>query len=252
MHGVLIEAVVDSLEGALAAQDGGAQRIELCAALLEGGITPSAATIELARQALSIALQVMIRPRGGDFVYSHAELAIMRRDIEIAKDLGADGVVMGVLTAAGAVDAARLAELVQLARPMSVTFHRAFDMVADAPYALEVLVNLGIDRVLTSGQEATALEGAENIAAYLVQADNRIIVMPGGGVHERNIARIAAITKAHEFHLSGRRAVESAMAYRNPRVALGGALHPPEYSRHITDAERIRAGLQALRELRAG
>jgi copper homeostasis protein len=192
----------------------------------------------------------MIRPRGGDFVYSSTEFVVMQRDIELAKAAGADGVVLGLLLPEGVIDAKRTAALVQLARPLTVTFHRAFDMVADLPHALEVLIDLGIERVLTSGGEASALEGAETLAALVGQAADRIVVMPGGGINERNIARIAAQTGAHELHLSGRRAADSAMRYRNQRVPLGGALYPTEYNRLVTAAEKIRAGHRALMDIR--
>jgi copper homeostasis protein len=188
----------------------------------------------------------MIRPRGGDFLYSELEFAIMRRDIEIAKELGANGVVIGLLTEYGHIDIARTAELVSLARPLSVTFHRAFDMVADPVIALDALIELGIDRLLTSGLEPTGLEGAETIAALMQQAAGRIIIMPGGGINERNIAKIVRQTGAKEVHLSGRSAVESAMRYRNHRMVMGGTLHPPEFSQLIASADRISACLSAV------
>jgi copper homeostasis protein len=246
MPPIILEVCVDSIAGALAAQEGGAKRVELCAALFEGGITPSAATIELARRHLAIDLNVMIRPRGGDFLYSDLEYAIMQRDIELAKGMGANGIVIGLLTPDGNVDVPRTQELVELARPMSVTFHRAFDMVADPSAALDSLIGLGLDRVLTSGLEPTALEGAETIAELIRQAAGRIIVMPGGGINERNITKIVRQTGAVEIHMSGRRAQESQMRYRNSRINLGGALHPPEYSQQVTAATRISASLAAL------
>lgn len=246
MPAAIIEVVVDSVESALAAQTGGAARVELCSGLLEGGVTPSAGLIEAVRKAVSIGVQVMIRPRGGDFVYSDVEFAIMRRDIEIAKSLGADGVVFGILTPDGAVDAPRTAELIALARPLNVTFHRAFDMVADASGALETLIALGADRILTSGLEQTTLEGAETIAALVAQAGDRIIVMPGGGVTPRNIGRIAAITHAKEYHLSGRGPVESPMQFRNPHVTLGPTLAAPEYTRQQTHSDRIAVAVRAV------
>jgi len=242
----ILEAVVDSVAGAVAAQQGGAHRIELCAALMEGGITPSAAIIELTRRHVTLPIFVMIRPRGGDFVYSDLELDVMHRDIELAKQLGADGIVLGVLHTDGSIDATRTKALIQTARPLPVTFHRAFDMVADPHYALDALIRLGVTRVLTSGQEATALEGTDLIADLVRQAAGRMIVMPGGGITERNIARIAQATGARELHMSARRSEDSPMHYRNPRVHLGGALHTPDYSRSQTSADRIRASLDAL------
>ncbi len=243
----LIEVVVDGTESALAAQTGGAHRVELCSGLAEGGVTPSAGLIAVTRAAITIGLHVMIRPRGGDFVYNDHEFAAMQQDIATAKSLGADGVVFGILTPEGVVDTPRLATLIAHARPLAVTFHRAFDMVADAPYALECLINLGFDRVLTSGLEASALEGAETIAELVRQAGDRIVVMPGGGIHERNIRRVVAATGAREVHLSGRRPVESPMRVRNSRVHLGAALYPPEYTLMQTAAERVRACHTALR-----
>ena len=232
----ILEAVVDSVAGAVAAQQGGAHRIELCAALMEGGITPSAAIIELTRRHVTLPIFVMIRPRGGDFVYSDLELDVMHRDIELAKQLGADGIVLGVLHTDGSIDATRTKALIQTARPLPVTFHRALD----------ALIRLGVARVLTSGQEATALEGTDLIADLVRQAAGRMIVMPGGGITERNIARIAQATGARELHMSARRSEDSPMHYRNPRVHLGGALHTPDYSRSQTSADRIRASLDAL------
>ncbi|HXF61812.1 MAG TPA: copper homeostasis protein CutC [Caldilineaceae bacterium] len=243
---ITLEVCVDSVEGAIAAQRGGAHRVELCANLFEGGVTPSAGAIELARRHLTIGLHVLIRPRGGDFCYSALEFEVMRRDIEIAKSLGADGVVLGLLLPDGTVDEARTGALVKLARPLSITFHRALDMAADPASALETLIRLGIERVLTSGQEPSALEGAETIAALVRQAQGRIAVMAGGGIHERNIARIVKATNVSEVHLSARMPVESAMQFRNSRVPMGGALHPPEFHRLITSAERVSACLRAL------
>jgi copper homeostasis protein len=246
MPPIILEVCVDSMASALAAQAGGAQRIELCASLFEGGVTPSAATIEVARQQLTIDINVMIRPRGGDFLYSDLEFAVMQRDIEIAKSIGVNGVVIGLLTAGGEVDQGRTKLLADLARPLSVTFHRAFDMVADPHRALDTLIDLGIDRVLTSGLETSALEGAETIAALIHQAGGRIIVMPGGGIHERNIAKIVKLTGATEVHMSGRTAQESQMRHRNSRISLGGTLQTPEYSRQVTSAARISASIAAL------
>lgn len=242
---ITLEICVDSIASALAAQDGGAHRVELCASLFEGGLTPSAATIEVARHQLTIDLMVMIRPRGGDFLYSDLEFCIMQRDTEIAKERGANGIVIGLLTAEGKVDMPRTQRLIELARPMSVTFHRAFDMVPDPQVALETLVDLGVDRVLTSGLEPTALEGAETIAQLVQHADGRIIIMAGGGIHERNVARIVRQTGVSEVHMSGRSAMPSQMRYHNSRINLGGALHPPEYIHQTTSATRVRAALDA-------
>ncbi len=246
MTTILLEACVDSVAGVIAAQEGGAQRVELCTALLEGGLTPSAAAIELARQRATIGLHVMIRPRGGDFCYSPLELEVMHRDIAVAKSLGADGVVFGVLGDDGCIDVTHTSQLIAAARPMSVTFHRAFDMVADHHFALQRLISLGVDRLLTSGLEATAVEGAEIIAQLVTQAAGRISVMAGGGITERNIARVVQMTGVREVHMSARRTEEGPMIYRNPRVHMGVAVTQSEYVRQFTSSDRIRAGLHAL------
>lgn len=242
-----VEICVDSPAGAFAAEQGGADRVELCANLLEGGTTPSAGCIQVTRRRLKIGLQVIIRARGGDFLFTPEEFETMREDIRTAKALGADGVVIGCLTAEGDIDRDRTAEFVALARPMNVTFHRAFDMCRDPRQGLEDLIDLAIDRVLTSGQEATCLEGLDLLAALHRQAAGRIIVMPGGGITPRNIQRILAATGVGEVHLSVRHSVESGMAHRNPRVFMGGALRPPEFSWKTTDPAAVRSVVTALR-----
>jgi copper homeostasis protein len=236
---IVCEVCVDSVEAALAAQAGGADRVELCADLLEGGTTPSAATIQLARQQLSIAMNVIIRPRGGDFDYSDVEFEVMQRDVELAKAWGADGVVIGILRPDGSVDVERTGALVRLARPMSVTFHRAFDMARDPYAALEDLIGLGIDRVLTSGQEASILEGLDLIVELVKQAGERIIVMPGG-VNERSVKKIIQASGAREVHFVAPGSKESLMAFRNPRCFMGGELRPPEFMLTVTDPQRVR------------
>ncbi|MBI1296196.1 copper homeostasis protein CutC [bacterium] len=240
MNNVKVEVCVDSVEGAVAAQDGGAVRVELCDNLIEGGTTPSAGTITLARQHIGIGLNVIIRPRGGDFCYSDVEYEVMRYDVAEAKRLGADGVVIGMLTPDGDVDVERVRGLIELARPLNVTFHRAFDVCREPFAALETLIDLGVDRVLTSGQEKTVLEGIDLIAELVRHAADRIIVMPGGGINERNVGKIIAQTGVKEIHVSARSSVESAMNHRNPRVFMGGELRPPEYVRMTTDAARVR------------
>jgi copper homeostasis protein len=243
---LILEACVDSLAGACAAQAGGANRVELCAALAEGGITPSAATIELARRHLTIALHVLVRPRGGDFCYSDLEMAVMVRDIELAKELGADGIVLGALLPDATVDRNKTAALMASARPLAVTFHRAFDMTADPFAALDALSELGVERVLTSGQAASALEGADLLALLVRHAAGRIAVMAGGGVSATTVSRLVQITGVREVHLSGRVPVESPMTVRNSRVTLGGSRPPSELEHMTTSAERIRACRAAL------
>jgi copper homeostasis protein len=241
-----VEICVDSVEGALAAQAGGADRVELCDNLLEGGTTPSAGTIRVARRKLTVGLHVIIRPRGGDFLYSEDEMDVMREDVRTAKELGADGVVIGCLTSRGEIDVERNRDLIALARPLTVTFHRAFDMCRDPKTALEDLVNLGVNRLLTSGQEATCVEGLELLRDLQVQAAGRVTIMPGGGLTPRNIRKVVEATGVSEVHLSARKNVESGMVYRNSRVFMGGTLRPPEFSWKVTDAEAVRAVVTSL------
>jgi len=242
-----IEICVDSVAGALAAERGGADRVELCDNLLEGGTTPSAGCIKLARRHLKIGLQVIIRPRGGDFLYNDHEMEVIREDIRVAKELGANGVVIGCLTAEGDIDRQRTGELIQLARPLNVTFHRAFDMCRDVRQGLEDLISLGVDRVLTSGQEESCSEGLELIAALQKQAAGRIIVMPGGGITPRNVRRIVDATGVSEVHLSARGPVESKMRFRNSRCYMGGTLRPPEFTWKTTDENAVRTVVESLR-----
>jgi copper homeostasis protein len=194
---ITIEVVIDSVQSAIAAQKGGADRVELCGNLFEGGTTPSAGCIEVTRKNIQIGLFVMIRPRGGDFCYSELEFEQMQRDIELCKTLKADGVVFGILTPDGQVDKKRTAQLAALAHPLQVTFHRAFDMAKDPFQALEDIIELKkVNRILTSGLEASAYEGADLIAELIKQANNRISIMPGAGITERNITKIRNITCA--------------------------------------------------------
>jgi copper homeostasis protein len=218
---ISIEVCVDSLASTTAAERGGASRVELCSDLVEGGVTPSAGLIELVRAKTSIGLQVMIRPRGGDFCYTAEEFETMQRDILGAKRLGVDGIVIGLLHPDGSVDVGRTRLLVELARPLKVTFHRAFDMAADLFRALEELCTLGVDRVLTSGGEPTAAQGALAIARLVQAAGSRIAIMAGGGIREHNAASIVEKTGVKEIHVGVKTPVVSPMIYRNPKVSLG-------------------------------
>lgn len=243
---IITEICVDSVESAVAAQAGGANRVELCDNLLEGGTTPSAGAISVARELLVIGLQVIIRPRGGDFLYSDIEFETMRRDIETAKRLGADGVVIGILTADGDIDVERTKRLVDLARPMSVTFHRAFDVARDPFAALDALIALGIDRVLTSGQEDSGIEGAELICELVRRAGDSITILGCGGLNERNIARFVAQTGVSEVHFTAFESVPSRMRFRNDRVRMGGSLSPPEYERSVAGSDIVRRVIERL------
>jgi copper homeostasis protein len=236
----LLEIAASSLASALAAQEGGAGRVELCASLAEGGLTPSYATIALARERLLIPLYVLIRPRGGDFLYNDLELETMRRDIEACARLGCDGVVIGALDADGNVALGACRDLIFSARSLGVTFHRAFDLARDAAHALEDIIALGCERVLTSGQRATASEGAEEIRALIGHAGRRIVIMPGAGIDARNIAALRDATGASEFHASAKRTMPSAMRYQPGRLAdmRGGEMR--------SDRDEIRRMVQAL------
>ena len=237
------EICLDSVAGVRAAVAAGADRVELCANLLEGGTTPSLGLIRRARAVAGVVLHVMIRPRGGDFLYDDDEFAQMVCDIEAAKAERADGVVIGMLSADGSLDRERMARLVALARPMAVTCHRAIDMAADPFAALETLVELGVERVLTSGQEATALDGLPLIAELVRRAAGRIVVMPGAGITARNIDRIVGGSGASEFHFAALRDVDGGMVFRRDHVFMGGELRAPEFSRGVTSLDVLRSVL---------
>ncbi|MBC7868021.1 MAG: copper homeostasis protein CutC [Gloeobacteraceae cyanobacterium ES-bin-316] len=215
MNNFTLEIIGFTLNGCLAAQSAGAHRIELCDNATEGGTTPSYGFIKQARAKLSIGLYPIIRPRGGDFFYSDEEVEIMKTDIRICKELGCDGVVIGLLLKDGAVDKKATSKLVRLAYPMGVSFHRAFDRTLNAEQALEDIIETGCERILTSGQMPNAVEGSANIKALIKQADDRIIIMPGSGINANNILQIAWETGATEFHASARIFQESKMEFSN-------------------------------------
>ena len=197
---MLVEACVDSLESAQAAERGGAARLELCANLAVGGTTPSAKLVTSVRAGVAIPVFAMVRPRSGGFVYSDAEIATMLADIDRLRVAGAHGVVIGALTVEGAVNSRAVRALVQTSRPLPVTFHKAFDAIEDQPAALERLVDAGVQRILTSGGQPSALDGKARIAELIRQANGRIVVMPGGGVRASNVVAIVRATGAREVH----------------------------------------------------
>ena len=241
---VAIEISVDSLESAIAAQDGGAQRIELCSALREGGLTPSMGLIRAVRSHVQLPLFLLIRPRSGDFLYSGHDFAIMREDIRVAAQEGADGIVLGLLTAHGDVDTLRTRDLVELARPMDVTFHRAFDMTRDIDLALENVIQTGAKRVLTSGGERDAIQGRAKLGALVLQAKGRISLVVGGGVRLGNIGHLAQGTGAVEFHSSLRRQQKSSMQYQNHAIHLGHS-GVDDYTRNLVLAGDVQELVQA-------
>ena len=211
----LLEVIGFNIESCLLAQAAGAHRIELCDNPSDGGTTASYGFIKAAREKLHIELYPIIRPRGGDFFYSDAEFEVMKADVKICKELCCDGVVIGILNADGSVDKKRCAALIQIAYPMGVTFHRGFDRVKDSSQALEDIIEIGCERILTSGLVPAALDGAETLAALIKQADERIIIMPGSGVRSDNIIELVQKTGAVEFHTSARINIESKMNYTN-------------------------------------
>ena len=239
------EICANSVASCIAAQKGGANRVELCAGIPEGGTTPSYGMIRNARESISIALNVIIRPRGGDFLYSESEIKEMVYDIQIAKKLGADGLVFGCLNPDGSVDMRAMKTLMNAAGDTPVTFHRAFDHTCDPFKALEDIISLGCVRILTSGCKPTALEGADLLAQLVEKAGDRIISLPGCGVREDNIAELARLSGAREFHFSARESVESGMIFRNPEVTMGTEDDP--YGYVTTTERRVVATIEPLK-----
>lgn len=245
MSSCILEVCVDSIESALAADRGGAHRIELCSSLLEGGLTPSVGVLSTVLNQVSLGVFVMIRPRAGDFCYTADEFRAMEQDVLMAKQLGADGVVFGFLLEDGSIDTQRTRHLVEVARPLKVTFHRAFDMSHDFGAALEDLIQIGVDRILTSGGEQTAEIGQDKIAELNKTAGTRIVIMAGSGVNEKNVRQLVATTGVREVHASLRSAVPSPMQHRNGKIAMGGA-QGREYERQVVLEDKVRSFLAAL------
>jgi copper homeostasis protein len=237
-----LEVIGFNIESCILAQAAGAHRIELCDNPGEGGTTPSYGFIKAARENLQIELYPIIRPRGGDFLYSEAGFEVIKADVKICKELGCDGVVIGILNPDGTVDKKRCAALVAIAYPLGVTFHRAFDRVKDASRALEDIIEIGCERILTSGLVPNALDGAETLAALIKQADERIIIMPGSGVRADNIIELAQKTGAIEFHTSARMNVDSKMDYQNSGMN--------EHLKSVLlDGEEVKKIISLLRQL---
>ncbi|QTN31161.1 copper homeostasis protein CutC [Akkermansiaceae bacterium] len=242
----MLEICIDGIESAHAAEQGGADRVELCANLPEGGTTPSAGMIRAVRNVFPGGLMVIIRPRGYDFLYSADEMRAMLHDIHIARLEGADGIVLGCLMADGRVDVERCRELIAAAGGMDITFHRAFDMSRDLEEALEDIIGLGIRRILTSGGMADVPQGVPRIAQLMAKAAGRISLMPGGGVTEENIPEIIKATGVREIHLSARHGVRSGMTHFNHGCHMGSFSMANEYEWREASAEKIRLAKQGL------
>ncbi len=239
----IIEIATSDFNTTKSAVEGGADRIELCANLAEGGTTPPYSQIKKCREAFDVLLYPIIRPRGGDFLYSKDEFEMMSNDIRLCKELGCDGVVVGLLNMDGTIDIARTAELVELAYPMGVTFHRAFDRCKDAFEALEELIEIGCERILTSGQMPSVVDGVDLVAALNKKADERIIIMPGSGLRKENIKMIAEKTGCTEFHSSLRSKIKSPMQFIHP----GFANSEESYQNNFIDAAEVKALRESLK-----
>ncbi len=238
----IIEICLESALSVKAAQDGGADRVELCSDLFEGGLTPTVGTFRIARKlADKIKINVMIRPRGGDFCYSDEEFEIMKEDLKVLKAEGADGIVFGILNPDGTIDENRSKELLELARPLPVTFHRAFDMTPDAFKSLETLIKLCFDRILTSGLEPTVMDGMCLLSELVKKAGDRIIIMPGCGISERNFKYLDEHINAKEYHVFLPCEYNSKMSYRPSHIYMGGMLRQAEFSIFHTDESRVKA-----------
>lgn len=240
MSEILLEICANSLNSALAAEAGGADRVELCENISSGGTTPAFGTLSLAKKLLSIPIHVLIRPRPGDFLYNEAEFACMKMDINACKEMEIDSVVIGILKSDGSIDSERCKELIEIARPMSVTFHRAFDLCIDPYAALEEIIALGCDRLLSSGQETKVTRGALLLHQLNKQAAGRIVIMPGSGVNEENIKLILDATLSNEIHMSAGQWMPGLMNFRHPRTHLSDSADD-DYRVYQTSAEKVRA-----------
>ncbi len=241
MHYTL-EVIAFTIESVLLAEQSGAHRIELCDNPAEGGTTPGYGTIKTAREKTSLQLYPIIRPRGGDFLYSSEAFEVIKKDVLLCKELGCDGVVIGLLQPDGSIDKKRTAVLVEAAYPLGVTFHRAFDRVANPFEALEDIISTGCERILTSGLKPTAAEGSETLSQLVRQANDRIIVMPGSGVRSENIVALATQTGATEFHSSARKTEDSKMKYFN--TSMNENLQTTELD--TVEVKKMIAALQTL------
>ncbi len=242
---IFLEICVDSVESARAAQSGGASRIELCSDLMEGGITPSLGLIEAVRASVRIDLHVIIRPRGGDFCYSNESFDVMHREIELARNAGVDGIVLGILDTTGHVDTSRTSELVQFARPLSVTFHRAFDMTPDLACAMRDVCTTGIDRILTSGGSPSCSEGLETLATLVESSQGLVRIIAARDIRAHNVRTVVERTGVREIHAGPSRVASSPMSYRNAKICLGKTAGC-EYQRVQVFEQDVRAIVRSI------
>lgn len=243
---ILVEACVDSVASSVAAERGGARRLELCDALFDGGTTPSAGMIAACKEAVSIPVFVMIRPRGGSFVYSDAEGDVMRRDVVVARELGADGVVIGGLRHDGTVDLALVRSLVEAARELPVTFHRAFDLTPDSEASLESLAAAGVQRILSAGGPSTAADGATVLAKLVRQAGSRLTVMAGGGVREENVRTLVSVSGVREVHVRLTRLTRGDEPLARRGIRVRKPLPEDEAAWEETDEQRVRSFVRTV------
>ena len=245
---ILLEICCGSIDDAIQAEKGGADRVELCSALFLGGLTPSLGTLQEAKQRLKIPVMMMVRPRAGGFCYSEAEMCAMARDAEAAVAAGADGVVFGILQPDGAVDVARTRCLRELAGTRQTVFHRAFDVTPEPFRALDELIDLGITRVLTSGQKNSVPEGADMIKRLIDHAAGRIEILPGGGIAPYNLHDVIQRTGCRQVHMTAWKSVSDTSTHANQSVTFGGALYPSEDRYAVTDQTLVQQLSAALRK----
>lgn len=237
----LIEICLEDAQSVIAAEAGGADRVELCSDLFEGGLSPSIGSVRVAKKHTTIPINAMVRPRGGDFCYSDIEFEVMKEEVKAFKAEGVNAIVFGILTPEGEIDMKRSREIIELARPLPVTFHRAFDMTRDPFRSLENLIELGVERVLSSGQEATVFEGAELLSELVKVAGDRIIIMPGCGISERNFGKIQNIIKAREYHVFLPEEYKSEMQFHPGHIYMGGLLRQSEFTIAHTSEDRVKS-----------
>jgi len=247
MADILLEICCGSIDDAIQAQAGGADRVELCSAMFIGGLTPSIGTLQEVKSRLKIPVMAMVRPRGGGFCYTGAEFATMERDTEAAIEAGADGVVFGILTEDGRIDQRRTMRIRRIVGKRQAVFHRAFDVTPNPFGALEQLIDLEVTRVLTSGQKNTASEGVDLIAELIERAGRRIEILPGGGIRPYNMHEIAKRTRCGQIHMTAWSKVQDCSTHANPEISFGGALHPPEDVYDRTDARLVKTISESLR-----